>query len=391
MTVRRGFPLAALAVLTMVQAAQPRAQSGPVAEPAADLVALLDQYLRGEFDDVTDELARVDDFDALLDGLRRDGDPWVRVAGDHAIEHRRLAAATFAMEAARAAERVMDWKWVQKVERLSPNLPPPPDAIWWKAPPLLLEWGCALMRTAPAPSAIERLWHMAAVGSAQRAGDYEFLIGSPWDERGNPDDEIQHLDHVIARFPDEPRFVLAQAIAVEAYSWSIAGRRGRFGVRQRADVVSALESAARDPLIAPEAMVRLAFVHIRSRRPADALPLLDEVAPLTRDPYVSYLASYFRGQALEQLDRAEEAAAAYRRALETVPRAQSATLALSAMVARAGRPLEATALVEASLAEPLAVDPWREYGAADNRFWPYLIDRLHTAIATTPPRQGGGR
>ena len=43
--------------------------------------------------------------------------------------------------------------------------------IPWKPPAQLLEWGCALMRGAPAATPIEHTWQMAAV--AGRAQDYE--------------------------------------------------------------------------------------------------------------------------------------------------------------------------------------------------------------------------
>jgi predicted negative regulator of RcsB-dependent stress response len=264
----------------------------------------------------------------------------------------------------------------------------PPDAIWWKKPPLLLEWACALMRARPEPSTDERLWHMAAIATAQRAGDYEFMLGSPWEERGNPGDEFEHLNHVIARFPDEPRSALAQAVAIEWRTWPTNARRSQTAARNLPRAVDGYRTVMRNDAIAAEAMIRLGFVRLRGRQPDDALEWLERGEPLTRDPYVVYLARYFRGQALERKRDVAGAEAAYRAALATVPRAQSATMALSAILARSGRPLEASALVEASLAEPIAPDPWREYGAADDRFWPDLIGRLHAAIASPPPRPG---
>ena len=54
--------------------------------------------------------------------------------------------------------------------------------------------------------------------------DFEFLIGSPWEGRANPKDEIEHLKHSAARFPHERRFALAQGIAVE---WRLFPSRSR--------------------------------------------------------------------------------------------------------------------------------------------------------------------
>jgi hypothetical protein len=48
---------------------------------------------------------------------------------------------------------------------------------------------------------------------------------------------------------------------------------------------------------------------------------------------------------------------------------------------RAERPGEASAIVEAAVtANPPPIDPWREYGAADDRFWPRFISQLRAEI-----------
>jgi hypothetical protein len=71
---------------------------------------------------------------------------------------------------------------------------------------------------------------------------------------------------------------------------------------------------------------------------------------------------------------------AYRGALLAVPRAQSATFAVAVLMAKRGERAGAAALVDASLKTPLAVDPWRAYGDADDRFWPALLAKLHGEI-----------
>jgi tetratricopeptide (TPR) repeat protein len=384
------------------QATSGQATSGTSLSDPPAVTAFLDQYLAGASDEVVAELSRRDDFDDLLEELRADGRGWTLAAGPGDARRRELAAATFALEAARAAQRVMDWKWVQRVRlasireapnRLDTGLSPQyvaPDSLWWKPPPLLIEWGCELLRQQPEPTAAERLWHLAAMAVAQRVSDYEFLIGSPWDERGNPEDEFEHLKHSIARFPEEPRFGLGQAIAVEWRTWPTSAHRSRSSARNLPDAVSAFREAMKNDVIAPEAMVRLGVVELRRRRPDDAIRLFERVVAATRDPYLVYLAHYFRGQAHERENEPERARDAYRAALATIPRAQSATMALAAMLARADRPLEAAELVEASLQAPIAMDPWREYAAADDRFWPYLIGRLRAEVqdAADP---GGGR
>jgi VWFA-related protein len=350
----------------------------------APTVALLDQYLRGEFDDVTDELARIDDFDEVLEALRRDGSAWTEAGGPADVERRRLAAATFALEAGRAAARVADWKWVQNVRGQNS----PPDAIWWKAPPLIIEWGCEILRRSAAPTAAERLWHLATAAAVQRIGDHEFLIGSPSERRGNPEDEIEHLGHAIARFPDEPRFALAQAIGLERNTWTFRDGRTQTSSRFLPAAANAFRQVLASEAIAGEAMARLGAVLVRQRRPDEALEWFEKAERASRDPFVVYLARYFRGQAFDRkgdLARAEEA---YRAALAAIPRAQSATMALATVLARTNRPLEAGQFVEASLTEPIPADPWREYSAADARFWPLLIGRLRQEIVKGLPAPG---
>jgi hypothetical protein len=64
-----------------------------------------------------------------------------------------------------------DWKLLQHWMRL--------DNIYWHAPPQLIEWGCTLLRHAPSLRPIEHAWHLASLAVADRAGDFEFLVGSP--------------------------------------------------------------------------------------------------------------------------------------------------------------------------------------------------------------------
>jgi predicted Zn-dependent protease len=110
--------------------------------------------------------------------------------------------------------------------------------------------------------------------------------------------------------------------------------------------------------------------------------VLDQADRLTRDPYVVFLARYFKGQFLEQKGRADDAERAYRGAVAAVPHAQSATMALSALLVRRDRRAEAQALIDAMVAaRPQPLDPWRAYAHADDRFWPQLIARLRREIA----------
>lgn len=338
---------------------------------------LLDSYERGHFDAVVAALAATTGFDDVLQQLRRDGPAWIAAADS---ERRELVAATVALEAARAGAW-REWKLIQRQPPMcatglsgQEECYQPLNVLYWQAPPLLVEWGCALLRQHETPRPIERWWQLAALSVAQRAGDPQFLIGDPHiglgveaGEIGNREDEIKHLEHVAERFPDEVRFTLAQGIA-----------RERDLAFQAIQVYGAL---ADDPIVGGEAMMRLGGLHLRHRRLDRALRVLELADTLTRDPYVVFLARYFKGQLFEQQRQPAKAEAAYRGAVAAIPHAQSATVALAALTFRNGRREEAHTLIRGMLsADPRPRDPWRTYMQADDRFWPDLIGRLRAEI-----------
>ena len=258
--------------------------------PAFD--SLLSRYSAGQFDQVIAELGSLRNLDDLLSHLKEHGPAWIAAGGEQERARRELAAASFALEAART--RAWDeWKWVQVQPALSvPGVPgsyQPLDLLYWRAPPLLIEWGCSVMRArtdrleaanptpagprsqanAWSPPAIERWWQLAALSVAQRSEDFQFLVGNPFgQELGNPKVEIEHLNHVLPRFKDEPRFTLAQGIAVE---W-------RWGSQALA-VFDALKD---DTAVGAEARMRTGAVFLRAGRREVALKLFDEVESQTR-------------------------------------------------------------------------------------------------------------
>jgi hypothetical protein len=352
--------------------------------PARTAIDFLDRYAGGAFAAVVADLERVTDFTPLLEQLERDGPAWMAAGGEADRERRELAAATFALEAARV-DAWNEWKHIVDQPLMVPPPPPagaapskappykPRDVLIWQPPPLLIEWGCRLMSRDPTPRPIERWWQLAALAVAQRSEDFQFLVGNPFDKRefANPQDEIEHLLHVIKRFPDEPRFALAQGIAVE---W-----------RWPDEAAGAFVSLAGTPAVSGEAAMRLGRLQSVSRNSSNqrnAAETLERAERLTRDPYVVYLARYFKGQLHERRGRLEDAERAYRGAVAAVPHAQSATVALSALLYGRQRRAEAEALTSAMFrARPQPVDPWRAYAHADDRFWPQLIARLRREIA----------
>jgi hypothetical protein len=348
----------------------------PATAQGLSVLALLDRYANGQFDAVVEILNGDINFGDVLKQVRRDAPGWIDAAGSAERGRRELAALMFALEAARAGEW-REWKLTQMQPRMcseSGECGQPMNVLYWKAPPLLIEWACERLRRYESPLPNERSWQLAALAVAQRSEDTQFLVGDPnigrgvyAGEIGNTQDEIKHLDHVSARFPNEMRFVLAQAIA-----------RDRVWIDDATQAYLALE---KDPDVGGEAMMRFGAMQMRLRRFAEAARSFDRSEMLTRDPYVVFLVNYFRGQLFEQQRSIRRAEEAYRRAVAAVPQAQSATMALAALVFRDGRRTESHQLVKEMLAaEPTPLDPWRAYVHADDRFWPQLVGRLRAEI-----------
>ena len=293
---------------------------------------------------------------------------------------RELTAATVALEIARLNEW-RDWKRVQHQPLMTltgstsgvgakkgAETYQPPDVLYWSPSPRLIAWANRLFTHDLTPRPIERWWQLAAVAVAERSEDFEFLSGN---RKGyaiaNPKDEITYLAYVHARFPNELRFVLAQGISIE-WQWPEDAK----------EVFKAIEN---DETVGGEATMRMGAIAARHGDRGGALDLFNRTEQLTRDPYVVFLARFLRGRTLEEQTKVADAETAYRRALATVPRAQSASVALSSLLFLTDRRLEADRVVDDMLnADPTPPDPWREYAHGDDRFWPRLVRILRTEI-----------
>jgi len=355
-------------LLACLTAGRPAAQTPPA-------TTLLDRYARGEFDAVVAALEECKDVNDILNDLKRGGQAWIAAGGPADVARRELAGATFALEAARAGEW-KDWKQVQHAPA-----PSQPNLIYWHGPPKLIDWGSAIFRKDATPRPIELWWQLAALAVAERAEDPEFLLGSPFEARAKRSDEFEYLNAMSKRFPHEPRFALAQGIALEWTTWPERPRGGRpIGPGTR-NAIQVFEGLQKDEAVGAEASVRLGSLRLRSGAVDVALKLFDHVETVTRDPYLIYLARYLKGQALEKGNQAPEAETAYRGALAAVPQAQSASLALAALLFTRNARAESAAIIDANLsARPQPLDPWRGYADADDRFWPLLVARLRAEI-----------
>ena len=317
--------------------------------------------------------------------LREVADQWIRDGGPVKVPQRQYLVAALALEAARAR-----------------------GGLEWPHAQLLIEWACERLRarTEPGEDERERAWMIAAAavmaGGAAGAGL-----------------EV-HALHALKRFPNDPALTMAKALAAELRagpdvrtaagtkapaSSSIATSMQTLNMGQASSASSpaplrvadtvvetgssgALDLAVRrfndlasiDPY-RDEAKLRLGYTALRRGKHEDALQHLEVPAKNTTDVFIAYLAHLFRGRALEQLQRWDQAIGEYRAAVAVQPGAQTAELALAAALARAGRRAEAAEIADRALRRTeTPFDPWLAYGQGDFRHWAVLIARVRKAI-----------
>jgi tetratricopeptide (TPR) repeat protein len=305
----------------------------------------LEAFLRGEFSSRTLPGLDVQRAREIQPVLSREATLWIAAGPAEERDRRRLIAASIALHVANSLGEQA-----------------------WREAYNLLEWGCKLVRRNSHPSEAERLWHWAAIATTQASGYGE--------------DADLHASHATERFPAEPRFILARAVAAELQSWP--DERHRSLTDRNATIATLVRdrfrATAKHPAVKAEAHLRLGFFFLRHRYAAQALKEFQEAGE-TEEPYLRYLTALFEGRAHDQEGRLGDAITAYRRAVLAVRGAQTAELALASALARAGRLDEAYELVRTAIqpSNPPA-DPWIGYGQGDLRFWPSIASALEAAL-----------
>lgn len=282
-----------------------------------------------------------------VSGIKKNGLAWIRADGALQEQARTVQLATF----------VLDFLSRQDVVRYWRNDEAAID---------LLAWTSARLRAGP-PQPAERLWYLAGIALLQRFG---------------ASGELEtHLTFARARFPDEPRFVLAHAVAAEMRVWP--QRRDEAGFAVSEDVLLSLlrryASALDVASVRQEAHIRLGYFELLRGRDGEALKHFDQ-AGAPGDEMLRYTLDLFRGQALMSAGRPGDAIAAFERALDVVPFAQSATIGLGAALVISGRHNEAEALVTRMLTLPSApFDPWTIHTFPEWRYWAQWMVELRRA------------
>lgn len=263
-----------------------------------------------------------------------------------------------------------------------------PERVVQVAPPLeALTVGRELLTTrgqplgaSPDDDRLEVLWHQAALALSQRP-----LISYP----------EEYLAAIMPRFIEAERrgvilpnrFALARATAAAERCCPCARMIMPLGCRpsrapvertSSADVLTLFDHAAQDPRldVRAEALVRGAHLLQRIGRPAEALAWLDR-APEHDDRVLGYGGAVVRGLALDVLNRPDESAEAYTRALSFEPAAQVPAIGAAAALLRAGRSDEAVKMAEMARQLPaLSNDPWATFQQGDWRFVPAWLAEI---------------
>ena len=304
------------------------------ASPA--LSVLVDAYGRGDFAAARTALGATADRAKVIRDFRAGGNPW---PGDPRRE------AVFALELAEA------------------GLLAHRDDARLASRDLLASYA-KLVRQPFTPDEFERNWLWAEIAMLEgvlQPGATEGVVAN-----------------ALKRFPEEPRFLLARAVAADQRaSFTPTSPTGRVVTAPAIDVGGAYDAAIAQPATAAEARLRKAWYLHRLGQNTSALPLLDAAPGRSPEAGLRYLRELFRGHILIALGQDDAAIAAYRLAHAIFPNAQSANVALMNALYTHGDRREAEALSEAiQAAKGDAADPWWSYWQGDYRFYPAVIGRL---------------
>jgi tetratricopeptide (TPR) repeat protein len=336
-----------------------------------NLIGLLDTYAAGRHDEAIAKAAALPDLGPLRLQFVQRTQPWI-AADPAASAHRRAAAAGFVVELA-AARLESDWGRVSD----------------------LIEWTCAqVLRASGPPTPFERAWHMATTALAGRARGRLWLLGpyarlphqKPLKRAPQPDDppSPMHLMHAIERFPDDPDFQLARVIAWTwgrdaepirnmRREWRDNANRWAPARPPQLDAIGSFEPLLAMPSVAAEAHLRIGLIYVTVGDHAAALKSFAAAQPIAATAQVRYLSHFLAGRSLEILQREDEAIAQYTRALDVVPNAESATIALASLQFLRNEAEPSIALINQTFANTSSTtDPGRLVGYGAFLHWPAI-------------------
>ena len=190
--------------------------------------------------------------------------------------------------------------------------------------------------------------------------------------------EVARRD-VAAPMPVDPR-TTAERFAVARIQ---AAREMLAAVASVPQIQAAFESLRRFPELNEEIELHLGYLDGVAMQWPSALAHLSRLKATSTEPYLAYLAEYLTGRVLQVTDDRVGAAAAFERACAIVPGARSASAQWAAellMSERAGDADQAYALLRSAYSDRGLADPWEQFGHGDARLWPTYVTRLREAL-----------
>ena len=195
--------------------------------------------------------------------------------------------------------------------------------------------------------------------------------------------ETEHLDRALEIFPGDPDVLFLAGTLHETYAaariqaaiHSVSLPSGvNFALGSDHAELRKAEGLLRRAVAAKpdfgEAHIRLGHVLLQIGKPADAAKELTQANDAFDDPLLGYYTALFSGAAHEALGDLAAAEAAYLRAADLQPRAQSPHLALSALARRRGDrhgALREMRRVFEVVSDDLDDDPWWTYHTSQAR------------------------
>ena len=376
----------------------------PLPAPLA-VVPALDLYERGSYPQFFEAIGRDGAIDSdLYKTFEKEADRWIGAAPLASRERRTLVAASVALEVA----HLLRYQPADRAARY-------------------LVWASLLMRRhpAPVPSGTERLWYLASIAGMEEL-DEPWVLTVGRESGSSVLDPIRRelsrggqLAIASARFPDEPRFLLARVAALEAQvplpflfapsylefaqlhakdrvsdepqstdERLARGRRAQairvlIAREQLPEVTQAYEALRDRPDLQAETELHVGCLQSAAMQWTSALDHLRRVPTLTTENYLRYLSQYFIGRTLHNMGDRDGATSAFEQATRIVPKARSAATLLAAELLLSDRAVDrdrAYPLLRDAYSDLAPDDPWRLYPRGDARLWPTYMAQLRQAL-----------
>jgi tetratricopeptide (TPR) repeat protein len=386
----------------------------------------LDHYERGNRE-VLPAIAKIQDGVALFYNLQKVGPNWVKAKGAAQKPRRALIMAAFALEAA-GGSAVSSGSAIQLIEfacdRLrpphGPNTPLSAERLWHHAALGVLEAKGNYVAVQ------EHLWHL----NTRFKDEPRALLARAWTKQAEweaipaelsamrmrfdvivPSDLRQQCTGLVcgpvAAAPPRPAIyglgagsLAGGGVAATSLFGGAGGAIPRASAAPR-DVMSSIwsnpdvqvqvgtrvikeyEKALADPAVAPEAHLRLGYLHHIAGRTLEARKHLALAYVGTNASDQLYLIELFTGWSEERAGRMDDAEIAYQRALEHVPFGRTAVTWLATLLQARGKLADAQAMIDVSLAAPSRhPDPWPLFALGDFRSFGSTMEKLRGEMWT---------